>query len=97
MRSEDKASKIRSAYPDARLSVAIVPDIALPDAFDELLIKNSDIDVVLHSKLIGTIYYALEMTSVLISVKQRLLLFISIGQIRRRSFWTRPLLELRPS
>lgn len=49
VRSEDKASKIREAYPDAKLSVAIVPDIAQPDAFDEI-VKTPGIDVVLHSK-----------------------------------------------
>lgn len=48
VRSEDKASKIREAYPNAKLSVAIVPDIAQPDAFDEV-VKDPNLDVVLHT------------------------------------------------
>lgn len=49
VRSEDKASKIREAYPNAKLSVAIIPDISQPDAFDEV-VKISGLDIVLHSK-----------------------------------------------
>lgn len=49
VRSEDKASKIRDAHPDAKLSVVIVPDIAQPDAFDEV-VKTPGLEVVLHSK-----------------------------------------------
>ncbi len=36
VRSEDKAAKIREAHPGAKLTVALVPDIAKPDAFDEV-------------------------------------------------------------
>lgn len=49
VRSDDKASKIRDAHPQARLSVVIVPDIAKPDAFDEV-VKTPGLEVVLHSK-----------------------------------------------
>ncbi|KAI0143195.1 putative NAD dependent epimerase/dehydratase [Pestalotiopsis sp. NC0098] len=48
VRSEDKASKIRDAHPDAKLSVVIVPDIAQPDAFDEV-VKTPGLEVVLHT------------------------------------------------
>ncbi|KAF3916763.1 Dihydroflavonol-4-reductase [Dactylellina cionopaga] len=48
VRSEDKASKIREANPHAKLSVVIVPDIAQPDAFDEV-VKTPGLDVVLHT------------------------------------------------
>ncbi|KAH7320977.1 hypothetical protein B0I35DRAFT_407994 [Stachybotrys elegans] len=50
VRSEDKAQKIRSAYPDKadRLEVVIVPDIAKEDAFDEVA-KTDGIEVVLHT------------------------------------------------
>lgn len=48
VRSEDKASKIRSAHPDAKLSVVIVPDIAQPDAFDEV-VKTPGLEAVLHT------------------------------------------------
>lgn len=37
VRSEDKASKIREAHPGAKLTVALVPDISQPDAFDEVV------------------------------------------------------------
>jgi len=36
VRSEDKASKIRDAHPNTKLTVVIVPDIAKPGAFDEV-------------------------------------------------------------
>lgn len=49
VRSEDKALNIRETYPTAKLSVVIVPDIAQPDAFDEV-VKIPGLDVVLHSK-----------------------------------------------
>lgn len=49
VRSEDKATKIREAHPSAKLSVAIVPDIAQPNAFDEV-VKTPGLDVVLHSE-----------------------------------------------
>ncbi|ETS77481.1 hypothetical protein PFICI_11355 [Pestalotiopsis fici W106-1] len=48
VRSEDKAAKIREAHPDARLSIVIVPDIAKPDAFDEV-VKTPGLEVVLHT------------------------------------------------
>lgn len=48
VRSEDKAAKIRSAHPDAKLSVVIVPDIAQPDAFDEV-VKTPGLEAVLHT------------------------------------------------
>ncbi|KAK7756476.1 methylglyoxal reductase (NADPH-dependent) gre2 [Diatrype stigma] len=37
VRSEDKAAKIREAHPGAKLTVALVPDISRPDAFDEVV------------------------------------------------------------
>ncbi|KAI0136963.1 putative NAD dependent epimerase/dehydratase [Xylariales sp. AK1849] len=48
VRSEEKASKIREAHPNAKLTVAIVPDIAKPDAFDEV-VKTPGLEVVLHT------------------------------------------------
>ncbi|KAL8380916.1 hypothetical protein RB595_005284 [Gaeumannomyces hyphopodioides] len=51
VRSQDKADKIRGAHPDLskdELDVAIVPDIAQPDAFDEV-IKTPGIELVLHT------------------------------------------------
>ncbi|KAK3344244.1 hypothetical protein B0T25DRAFT_573196 [Lasiosphaeria hispida] len=51
VRSEEKATKIREAYPDKSaddLNVVIVPDIAKPDAFDEVA-KIPGIEVVLHT------------------------------------------------
>ncbi|KAH8883425.1 NAD(P)-binding protein [Thozetella sp. PMI_491] len=51
VRSEEKAEKIRQAYPDKtpeELSVVIVPDIAQPDAFDEVA-KTPGLEVVLHT------------------------------------------------
>lgn len=50
VRSEDKASKIREAHPNSKLEVVIVPDIAKPDAFDEV-VKTPGIEVVLHSEI----------------------------------------------
>jgi saccharopine dehydrogenase-like NADP-dependent oxidoreductase len=49
VRSEDKAAQIREAHPDAKITVVLVPDIAQPDAFDEV-VKYPGLDVVLHSK-----------------------------------------------
>ncbi|KAI1426265.1 putative NAD dependent epimerase/dehydratase [Xylaria sp. FL1777] len=37
VRTEEKAKIIRDAYPDAKLTVVIVPDIAVPGAFDEVV------------------------------------------------------------
>lgn len=52
VRSEDKASKLREAHPaqaaSGALTVAIVPDIAQPDAFDEV-VKTPGLEVVLHT------------------------------------------------
>jgi hypothetical protein len=51
VRSEEKAKKIRDAFPDKspeELEIAIVPDIAKPDAFDEV-VKTPGIEVVLHT------------------------------------------------
>ncbi|ORY64123.1 putative NAD dependent epimerase/dehydratase [Pseudomassariella vexata] len=48
VRSEDKASKIRAAHPNANLTVVIVPDIAQPDAFDEV-VKTPGLEAVLHT------------------------------------------------
>ncbi|KAK4166252.1 hypothetical protein QBC43DRAFT_314318 [Cladorrhinum sp. PSN259] len=52
VRSEDKAAKIREAYPSqaasGALTVSIVPDIAKPDAFDEV-VKFPGLEVVLHT------------------------------------------------
>lgn len=67
VRSEDKASKIRSAHPDAKLSVVIVPDIAQPDAFDEV-VKTSGLEVVLHSKSMTSAEYLVKKRSRLMVV-----------------------------
>ncbi|KAK1508368.1 NAD dependent epimerase/dehydratase [Colletotrichum tamarilloi] len=51
VRSEDKAQRIRDAHKDldaSRLHVAIVPDIARPDAFDEV-VKTPGLEAVLHT------------------------------------------------
>lgn len=51
VRSEDKAAKIHAAHSSLgkdRLETAIVPDIAKPDAFDEV-VKTPGIEVVLHT------------------------------------------------
>ncbi|KAK4157669.1 hypothetical protein C8A00DRAFT_29353 [Chaetomidium leptoderma] len=52
VRSEEKAAKIREAYPShaasGNLAVAIVPDIAQSDAFDEV-VKTPGLEVVLHT------------------------------------------------
>lgn len=52
VRSEDKAARIREAHAGAKLSIVIVPDIAQPDAFDEV-VKTPGLEVVLHSKLMA--------------------------------------------
>lgn len=49
VRSEDKAAQIRNAHPNAKITVALVPDIAKPDAFDEVA-KVPGLEVVLHSE-----------------------------------------------
>ncbi|WYZ36663.1 hypothetical protein EsH8_II_000169 [Colletotrichum jinshuiense] len=51
VRSEDKAQKIREAHKgldSGRLQVAIVPDIAREDAFDEV-VKTPGLEAVLHT------------------------------------------------
>lgn len=48
VRSEDKAARIREAHAGAKLSIVIVPDIAQPDAFDEV-VKTPGLEVVLHT------------------------------------------------
>ncbi|KAG7285407.1 hypothetical protein NEMBOFW57_010034 [Staphylotrichum longicolle] len=52
VRTEEKAAKIREAYPSqaasGALTVAIVPDIAQPDAFDEG-VTPPGLEVVLHT------------------------------------------------
>ncbi|KAI1453517.1 NAD(P)-binding protein [Annulohypoxylon moriforme] len=49
VRSEAKASQIRAKYPGAKLTVAIVPDIAAPNAFDAVIASNPDLDYVQHT------------------------------------------------
>ncbi|RYP17160.1 hypothetical protein DL765_004693 [Monosporascus sp. GIB2] len=48
VRSEDKAAKIREAHPGAKLTVAIVPDIAKPGAFDEVM-QTPGLEYVQHT------------------------------------------------
>ncbi|KAK1836115.1 hypothetical protein QBC39DRAFT_108513 [Podospora conica] len=51
VRSEAKAAPIRAAYPDKtpdQLTIAIVPDIAQPDAFDQV-VQTPGLEVVLHT------------------------------------------------
>ncbi|CAF3563258.1 unnamed protein product [Fusarium graminearum] len=51
VRSEDKAQKIRNAFPDkvkdGKLEIVIVTDIAKPDAFDQVA-KTPGLDAVIH-------------------------------------------------
>lgn len=49
VRSETKASPIRAKYPGAKLTVAIVPDIGAPDAFNSVIASNPDLDYVQHT------------------------------------------------
>ncbi|KAL2265297.1 hypothetical protein VTJ83DRAFT_6397 [Remersonia thermophila] len=53
VRSEAKAAKIREAYPSQAASgdlvVAIVPELARADAFDELIKQTPGLEVVLHT------------------------------------------------
>lgn len=53
VRSEAKAAKIRAAYPSqaesGALTVAIVPDIAREDAFEEVVKNTPGLEVVLHT------------------------------------------------
>ncbi|KAI0806538.1 NAD dependent epimerase/dehydratase [Xylaria sp. FL0064] len=48
VRTEEKAKIIRDAYPDAKLTVAIVPDIAVPGAFDEV-VQTPGLEYVQHT------------------------------------------------
>ncbi|KAI1266359.1 NAD dependent epimerase/dehydratase [Xylariaceae sp. FL1019] len=48
VRSEEKADKIRAAYPNAKLTVVIVPDIAQPGAFDEVM-QTPGLEYVQHT------------------------------------------------
>jgi hypothetical protein len=50
VRTEEKARKIREAYPDKErlLKIAIVPDAAKENAFDEV-VKEPGLEVVLHT------------------------------------------------
>ncbi|TLS27113.1 hypothetical protein PpBr36_04380 [Pyricularia pennisetigena] len=51
VRSEEKAKIIRDAHPNVgkdALDIAIVPDIAKPDAFDEV-VKTPGVELVLHT------------------------------------------------
>ncbi|KAI1163076.1 NAD dependent epimerase/dehydratase [Nemania serpens] len=49
VRTEEKAKTIRDAHPGAKLTVAIVPDVAQPNAFDEVLQATPDLDYVQHT------------------------------------------------
>ncbi|KAL7950941.1 hypothetical protein V8C42DRAFT_134392 [Trichoderma barbatum] len=54
VRSEEKAQRIRAAHPDSvqqgRLTVAVVPDIALLNAFDDVVAAHAaGLEVVLHT------------------------------------------------
>ncbi|TGJ88146.1 hypothetical protein E0Z10_g672 [Xylaria hypoxylon] len=48
VRTEEKAKIIRDAYPGAKLTVAIVPDIAQPNAFDEV-VQTPGLEYVQHT------------------------------------------------
>ncbi|KAF2971470.1 hypothetical protein GQX73_g2154 [Xylaria multiplex] len=48
VRTEEKAKIIRDAYPDAKLTVVLVPDIAQPNAFDEV-VQIPGIEYVQHT------------------------------------------------
>ncbi|KAG6010750.1 hypothetical protein E4U21_004138 [Claviceps maximensis] len=47
-RSEEKASSIMAAFPDAKLRVVVIPDIAAKGAFDEVA-KTAGLEYVLHT------------------------------------------------
>ncbi|KAI0007539.1 NAD(P)-binding protein [Xylariaceae sp. FL0662B] len=49
VRSEDKAAKIRAAHPGAKLAVAIVPDLAAPNAFDDVVKATPGLEYVQHT------------------------------------------------
>ncbi|GAP83645.2 putative NAD dependent epimerase dehydratase [Rosellinia necatrix] len=48
VRTEEKAKIIRDAHPGAKLTVAIVPDIAQPNAFDEV-VQTPGLEYVQHT------------------------------------------------
>ncbi|KAI0102396.1 NAD dependent epimerase/dehydratase [Nemania sp. FL0031] len=49
VRTEEKAKIIRDAHPGAKLTVVLVPDVAQPNAFDEVLQQTPDLDYVQHT------------------------------------------------
>ncbi|KAI4867023.1 NAD(P)-binding protein [Hypoxylon rubiginosum] len=49
VRSETKASQIRAKYPGAKLTVAIVPNIAVLGAFDDVVASTPGLDYVQHT------------------------------------------------
>ncbi|KAI0970723.1 putative NAD dependent epimerase/dehydratase [Xylaria arbuscula] len=48
VRTEEKAKIIRDAYPDAKLTVVLIPDIAVPGAFDEVA-RTPGLEYVQHT------------------------------------------------
>lgn len=48
-RGNELVNNFKEKYPDGDLSLEIVPDIATPDAFDEVLQKHPEIKYVLHT------------------------------------------------
>ncbi|PSN66757.1 NAD(P)-binding protein [Corynespora cassiicola Philippines] len=53
VRTQEKADKIKSAYPSyvekGQLGFSIVPDIAQPDAFDKAVVSDPPFEAVLHT------------------------------------------------
>lgn len=52
VRSESKAAFIRSRYPDVptdRLGFTIIPDISVPNTFDDALISNPPFEAIIHT------------------------------------------------
>ncbi|KAI1811526.1 NAD dependent epimerase/dehydratase [Poronia punctata] len=49
VRTEEKAKIIRDAHPGAKLTVAIVPDIAQPNAFDDVIQNTPGLEYVQHT------------------------------------------------
>ena len=51
VRSQEKADKIKEAHPNAgdKLSFAIVPDIAIPNAFDKAVVSDPPFETVIHT------------------------------------------------
>ncbi|ETS76903.1 hypothetical protein PFICI_10777 [Pestalotiopsis fici W106-1] len=48
VRSEDKATRVRDAYPNSAITVAIVADIVKPNAFDSV-VKTPGLQAVIHT------------------------------------------------